>query len=68
MSSRVRKSLSTACENAPFAEISEIPNITILRNGHFVSRASDFIVYSVQAEHIERVVAVYGPCKIPSYN
>lgn len=55
-------------EDASSAELSEIPNITILRNGHFVSRTSDFILYSVEAENIERVVAAYGACKISSCN
>lgn len=32
-------------------------------NGHFVSRQSDYIIYSVEAEHIDSVVAIYGPCK-----
>ncbi|KAF8475918.1 hypothetical protein BDZ91DRAFT_710581 [Kalaharituber pfeilii] len=42
-------------------EYKEIPNITILRNGHFVSRQSDYIIYSVEAENIGKVVAIYGP-------
>ncbi|BFZ59532.1 prephenate dehydrogenase (NADP(+)) [Saitoella coloradoensis] len=36
-------------------------NINILQNGHLVSRRSDFIMYSVEAEYIDRVVAMYGP-------
>ncbi|KAI1143652.1 prephenate dehydrogenase [Hypoxylon sp. FL0543] len=36
-------------------------NIQILRNGHLVSRASDYIIYSVEAAAIDRVVAEYGP-------
>ncbi|KAJ4421279.1 prephenate dehydrogenase (NADP(+)) [Neurospora sp. IMI 360204] len=36
-------------------------NIHILRNGHLVSRASDYIIYSVEAAVIDRVVAQYGP-------
>jgi prephenate dehydrogenase (NADP+) len=39
------------------------PNIYPMRDGHGVSRSSDFIVYSVEAEFIEQVVAQYGPCK-----
>lgn len=31
-------------------------------DGHGVSRSSDFIMYSVEAEFIDRVVAQYGPC------
>ncbi|EFI27473.1 prephenate dehydrogenase [Coprinopsis cinerea okayama7 len=37
------------------------PNIHPMRDGHAVSRSSDFIVYSVEAEYIDRVVAEYGP-------
>ncbi|KAL2201150.1 hypothetical protein P885DRAFT_65438 [Corynascus similis CBS 632.67] len=36
-------------------------NIQILRNGHLVSRASSYIIYSVEAAAISRVVAQYGP-------
>ncbi|KAI9158923.1 putative prephenate dehydrogenase [Paramyrothecium foliicola] len=36
-------------------------NIEILRNGHYVSRASDYIIYSVEAAFIDRVIAQYGP-------
>ncbi|PFH63284.1 hypothetical protein XA68_14936 [Ophiocordyceps unilateralis] len=35
--------------------------IEICRNGHLVSRASDFIVYSVEAAAIDGVIAQYGP-------
>ncbi|EXJ58210.1 prephenate dehydrogenase (NADP+) [Cladophialophora yegresii CBS 114405] len=35
--------------------------INILPNGHLVSRASDWIIYSVEAELIEKIVAEYGP-------
>ncbi|KAI0267399.1 prephenate dehydrogenase [Gloeopeniophorella convolvens] len=37
------------------------PGITVLRDGHYVSRTSDFIIYSVEAEFINSVVAQYGP-------
>ena len=40
-----------------------IPGITVLRDGHAVSRIADWIMYSVEAEFIDRVVAEYGPCK-----
>ena len=33
-----------------------------MRNGHAVARSSDFIIYSVEAESINKVVAEYGPC------
>ncbi|KAH9917437.1 uncharacterized protein B0H18DRAFT_1087082 [Fomitopsis serialis] len=34
----------------------------VLVDGHQVSRIADFIMYSVEAEFIDRVVATYGPC------
>ncbi|TGZ85327.1 Prephenate dehydrogenase [Ascodesmis nigricans] len=46
----------TLCE-----EFAEHTNIHIFRNGHLVSRQSDYIIYSVEAEHISKVVAQYGP-------
>ncbi|KAI1497776.1 prephenate dehydrogenase [Biscogniauxia marginata] len=42
-------------------EFSSRSNIQILRNGHLVSRASDYVIYSVEAAAIDRVVAQYGP-------
>ncbi|CAG8663880.1 7539_t:CDS:10 [Cetraspora pellucida] len=33
----------------------------VLRDGHAVSRRCDFIIYSIEAENIDRVVAEYGP-------
>ncbi|KAJ3557742.1 hypothetical protein NPX13_g9866 [Xylaria arbuscula] len=42
-------------------EFSSRTNIQILRNGHLVSRASDYVIYSVEAAAISRVVAEYGP-------
>ncbi|KIW85177.1 hypothetical protein Z517_00567 [Fonsecaea pedrosoi CBS 271.37] len=45
----------------------QVPNstrgkgINILPNGHLVSRASDWIIYSVEAELIDKIVAEYGP-------
>ncbi|TFK90282.1 Prephenate dehydrogenase [Polyporus arcularius HHB13444] len=38
-----------------------VPGIHVLKDGHLVSRVSDYIVYSVEAEYIDRVVAEYGP-------
>ncbi|KAK5056182.1 hypothetical protein LTR84_012735 [Exophiala bonariae] len=35
--------------------------INILPNGHLVSRDSDWIIYSVEAEVIGKIVAEYGP-------
>ncbi|KAL2164344.1 hypothetical protein VTH06DRAFT_3560 [Thermothelomyces fergusii] len=43
------------------AEFANHKNIQILRNGHLVSRASNYIIYSVEAAAIGRVVAEYGP-------
>ena len=43
----------------------EKPNITVLSDGHAVARSSDFIIYSVEAEFIDRVVAQFGPCTSP---
>ncbi|KAJ7100465.1 prephenate dehydrogenase [Mycena epipterygia] len=42
-------------------DYADTPNITVFPDGHGVSRSSDFIMYSVEAEFIERVVAQYGP-------
>jgi hypothetical protein len=47
--------------------LSDTHGINVLRDGHYVSRTSDFILYSVEAEHINRVVAQYGPCELLSY-
>ncbi|VEU20161.1 DEKNAAC101004 [Brettanomyces naardenensis] len=33
----------------------------VVRNGHYVSRVSDYIIYSVEAENIEKIVSIYGP-------
>ena len=44
----------------------DVPTITVLRDGHLVSRAADFIMYSVEAEFIDNVVAQYGPCEFLS--
>ncbi|CAG8687282.1 3131_t:CDS:10, partial [Acaulospora morrowiae] len=35
--------------------------LNVLRDGYAVSRRSDFIIYSVEAENIDKVVAMYGP-------
>jgi prephenate dehydrogenase (NADP+) len=42
---------------------SGVPNIQVLKDGHQVSRISDFIIYSVEAEFISQVVKTYGPCQ-----
>nr|CAG8546862.1 311_t:CDS:10 [Entrophospora candida] len=35
--------------------------LSVLKDGHAVSRRSDFIIYSVEAGKIDQVVAEYGP-------
>lgn len=35
----------------------------IYPNGHLVSRSSDWILYSVEAEAMDKVVGMYGPCE-----
>jgi prephenate dehydrogenase (NADP+) len=35
--------------------------VEVLRNGHYVSRVSDFILYSVEAKLIGKVISVYAP-------
>ncbi|KAH8821535.1 hypothetical protein F5884DRAFT_768208 [Xylogone sp. PMI_703] len=42
-------------------EFADRKNVQILRNGHLVSRASDYIIYNVEAAAIDKVVAEYGP-------
>ncbi|KAG8952238.1 prephenate dehydrogenase (NADP(+)) [Tulasnella sp. 424] len=42
-------------------DVKDLPGVTVLKNGHLVARCSDFIMYSVEAEFIDRVVAEYGP-------
>ena len=37
----------------------------ILLDGHRVSRLGDYIIYSVEAEAIDSIVAQYGPCMFP---
>ncbi|KAL7747066.1 prephenate dehydrogenase (NADP(+)) [Sorochytrium milnesiophthora] len=39
----------------------QYPEYTVLRDGHLVSRKCDFIMYSVEAKNIDRVVSQYGP-------
>ena len=36
-------------------------NFEVLRDGHLVSRISDFIIYSVEIANIDKVVSLYGP-------
>lgn len=40
------------------------PKVEIMRSGHFVSRCSDYIIYSVEAKNIDAVVKAFGPCML----
>ncbi|KAH7393428.1 hypothetical protein BKA64DRAFT_676162 [Cadophora sp. MPI-SDFR-AT-0126] len=42
-------------------EFANQKQIKIFPNGHLVSRASDYIIYNVEAASIDKVVAQYGP-------
>ncbi|RPA97865.1 Prephenate dehydrogenase [Choiromyces venosus 120613-1] len=42
-------------------EFAGTENIQVYANGHLVSRTSDYIMYAVEAELIDTVVAAYGP-------
>jgi prephenate dehydrogenase (NADP+) len=42
-------------------EYGDRKNIKIFPNGHLVSRASDYIIYNVEAASIDKVAAQYGP-------
>ena len=44
-----------------------VQGIRVLPDGHHVSRTSDFIIYAVEDEFIERVVAQYWPCESRPY-
>jgi prephenate dehydrogenase (NADP+) len=35
--------------------------INVMRDGYHVSRVSDWIMYAVEAEYIDRIVGQYGP-------
>jgi prephenate dehydrogenase (NADP+) len=58
-----RRILHNSYKRARFLGVS---GVTVVQDGHRVSRAADFIIYSVEAEFIGPVVAQYGPCT--SYN
>jgi prephenate dehydrogenase (NADP+) len=45
-----------------------VPGVKVFKDGHAVSRISDFIIYSVEAEFIGKVVAEYGPCQTSFFN
>jgi prephenate dehydrogenase (NADP+) len=38
------------------------PRVEIMQSGQFVSRCSDYIIYSVEAKNIDAVVRACGPC------
>lgn len=38
-----------------------LPDVEIFKNGFYVSRAADYIIYSVEAENIDKIVSTYGP-------
>lgn len=38
-----------------------LPEVEIFPNGFYVSRISDYIIYSVEAENIDKIVSLYGP-------
>ncbi|KAG0638960.1 hypothetical protein HOY80DRAFT_1076168 [Tuber brumale] len=42
-------------------EFAGIENIHVYANGRLVSRSSDYIIYAVEAELLDTVVAAYGP-------
>ncbi|KAL1723682.1 hypothetical protein EV715DRAFT_245150 [Schizophyllum commune] len=43
------------------SDYADVPAIKVFPDGHGVARSSDFIVYSVEAEFIDSVVAKFGP-------
>lgn len=43
-----------------FKEKFALEKFKILKNGHYVSRISDYIIYSVEAENIRKIVGMYG--------
>lgn len=53
-------SLTTETDRGGFTGKSKL---VPLRDGHLVSRESDFIIYSVEAAYLDKVVAQYGPCQ-----
>ncbi|THU96192.1 prephenate dehydrogenase [Dendrothele bispora CBS 962.96] len=43
------------------ADYSNFPGVKVFPDGHAVARSADFMMFSVEAEFIESVVAEYGP-------
>ncbi|KIM31752.1 hypothetical protein M408DRAFT_14886 [Serendipita vermifera MAFF 305830] len=44
-----------------FEALQHVQGVTVLKDGHMVSRASDWIMYAVEAEFIDKAVKMYGP-------
>ncbi|KAG8813766.1 prephenate dehydrogenase (NADP(+)), partial [Serendipita sp. 399] len=42
-------------------DFKNVPGIIVMKDGHQVSRSSDFIMYSVEAEYIDKAVRQFGP-------
>ncbi|KAI3604591.1 prephenate dehydrogenase [Moniliophthora roreri] len=42
-------------------QFADVPGVNVMKDGHAVARSADFMIYSVEAEFIDRVVAEYGP-------
>lgn len=42
-------------------DMQNFPGIKVLRDGHQVSRTADWIMYAVEAQFMDKVVAEYGP-------
>ncbi|KAF9529948.1 prephenate dehydrogenase [Crepidotus variabilis] len=42
-------------------DYTKTPNVFPMKDGHAVARSSDFLVYSVEAEFVDKVVAQFGP-------
>lgn len=43
------------------SQYADVAAVTVYRDGHGVARSSDFIIYSVEAEFVGRVVKQFGP-------
>jgi len=43
------------------SEFEAMANVRVFENGHLVSRSSDYIIYSVEAERIDGAVKEFGP-------
>ncbi|CAE6473033.1 unnamed protein product [Rhizoctonia solani] len=42
-------------------DMKDVPGINVLRDGHRVSRTADWVMYAVEAQFMDKVVAEYGP-------